>query len=36
MKGELERLRAQVARLASELGVDLDGDGGLPVEPGGD
>jgi len=27
MKGELERLRAQVARLASELGVELDGGG---------
>jgi uncharacterized protein YceH (UPF0502 family) len=26
MKGDLERLRAQVARLAGELGVDLDGD----------
>ena len=24
MKGELERLRAQVARLARELGVELD------------
>jgi uncharacterized protein YceH (UPF0502 family) len=28
MKGELEHLRAQVARLASELGVDLDADPG--------
>jgi hypothetical protein len=28
MKGELERLRAQVQRLASELGVDLDGEPG--------
>ena len=27
MKGELERLRAQVVRLASELGVELDGGG---------
>jgi len=28
MKGELEHLRAQVARLASELGIDLDADPG--------
>ena len=28
MKGELERLRAQVARLAAELGVELDGEAG--------
>jgi uncharacterized protein len=26
MKGDLERLRAQVARLARELGIDLEGD----------
>jgi len=25
MNAEIERLRAQVARLASELGIDLDG-----------
>ena len=32
MKGELERLRAQVARLARELGVDLDAGDDAPAE----